>query len=82
MTTTARHTVEITKSGERTHRYPCGCEAYVDAVKTPLITYCPLHRAAPRMLEALRALYELAPLSNDDAVQRVYSEVRAILSLR
>ena len=43
------------------------------------LTPCLLHAAAPRMLEALRALYELAPLSNDDAVQRVYSEVRAIL---
>lgn len=50
-----RHRITITDL-DKTHRYPCGCEAYDDRMTAPTITYCATHGAAPDLVAVLENL--------------------------
>jgi len=36
----------------------CGCIVAIDYDETPKIIYCPMHKAAPKLYEALKAIIQ------------------------
>lgn len=71
---------------------PCGCEIIPrDWGRAPMIAYCPLHAAAPALVEALKAVSEaLRDLAHDKlclkdsfgvTCHKLCEEARAALSI-
>jgi len=44
--------MEVITQGE--WELPCGCSIFLEPNSPPLLTYCPLHKSAPKMYEALK----------------------------
>ena len=57
----------------------CGCRTYMTDhpnLFVPMVEYCPMHEAAPEMLDALKAAPALPMKSNIDFWYGVYDEWR------
>lgn len=70
---------ELPQTGNH-HTYECGCVVGVTATLgagTPWVAYCPLHAAAPKLLEALVALLKLTE-AYEEQIDGEWRSCRAI----
>lgn len=60
----------------------CGCEVIVATNGSVMLTYCPLHKSAPDLYEALKQVHEIASFHNDGRgfLEDIISTVEPALS--
>ena len=61
-------------------KLPCGCSIFLEPNSPPILTYCPKHKAAPDMYEALllaKGMLEALHIKPDDPI---YFEISQALT--
>lgn len=66
------------------NEYPCGCQVRHDGAGCYTICGCPMHNAAPALLEACQAFHELfndSDMRPEDECHELYEKVSEALAL-